>query len=251
LVWDPDLGDYAWKGGLQEGGRLGEMYSRKQVGIYATDEEASNAPLDTWIVSADRTKYGGDTNWLDLDGNGIIDGRDQVYMGQEFPVWTGGISNSFTYRNFNLFVRMDYTTGHTIFNWAKMFIDTNLFGDNNMTQDKVDNSWKEQGDIDQYSRFYWGGERVQRNNFNGTVASGNSVYFESGDFLCVRELTLSYSVPASIVSRLKINALRFNFTGNNLHYFTSYKGLNPEEGGRDDGRYAIPKNYIFGANITF
>lgn len=251
LVWDPDLGDYAWKGGLQEGGRLGEMYSRKQVSIYATDEEASNAPLDTWIVSTDRTKYGGDTNWLDLDGNGIIDGRDQVYMGQEFPVWTGGISNSFTYRNFNLFVRMDYTTGHTIFNWAKMFIDTNLFGDNNMTQDKVDNSWKEQGDIAQYSRFYWGGERVQRNNFNGTVTSGNSVYFESGDFLCVRELTLSYSVPASIVSRLKINALRFNFTGNNLHYFTSYKGLNPEEGGRDDGRYAIPKNYIFGANITF
>ena len=251
LVWDPAVGDYVWKGGLQEGERLGEMYSRNQLGIYTTDEEASNAPTDMWIVSADRTKYGGDTNWQDLDGNGIIDSRDQVFMGTEFPVWTGGIANTFGYKNFSLYVRMDYTTGHTIFNWAKMFLDMNGFGDNNMTQDKVDNSWKEQGDIAEYSRFYWGGERVQRNNFNGTTNTGNSVFFESGDFLCVRELTLSYSVPAQLLSRLKISNLRFNVTGNNLHYFTSYKGLNPEEGGRDDGRYALPRNIIFGANISF
>ncbi|WP_114748427.1 SusC/RagA family TonB-linked outer membrane protein [Pleomorphovibrio marinus] len=251
LVWDPGAQDYVWKGGLQEGGRLGEMYSRKQIGIYPTDEAAADAPTDMWIVSADRTKYGGDTEWLDLDGNGMIDSRDQVYMGQEFPVWTGGISNNISYKNFNLYVRMDYTTGHTIFNWAKMFIDTNLFGDNNMTVDKYENSWKEQGDIAEYSRFYWGGERVQRNNFNGTVNTGNSVFFEPGDFLCIRELTLSYSMPQEMVSRLRLNGVRFNFTANNLHYFTAYKGLNPEEGGRDDGRYAIPRNLNLGVNVTF
>ncbi|WP_209329699.1 SusC/RagA family TonB-linked outer membrane protein [Lunatimonas salinarum] len=251
LVWDPGVQDYVWKGGLQEGGRLGEMYSRQQIGIYPTDEAAANAPTDMWIVSSNRTKYGGDTEWLDLDGNGVIDSRDQTYMGQEFPVWTGGISNNISYKNFNLYVRMDYTTGHTIFNWAKMFIDTNLFGDNNMTVDKYENSWKEQGDVAEYSRFYWGGERVQRNNFNGTATTGNSVFFESGDFLCVRELTLSYAVPMEIVKKLRLNGVRFNFTGNNLHYFTAYKGLNPEEGGRDDGRYAVPKNYNFGVNVTF
>ncbi len=251
LIWNTAAKDYVWSGGLQEGGRLGEMFSRQQVGIYSTDEEAANAPLDTYIVSSNRTKYGGDTNWLDADGNGSIDSRDQVYMGQEFPVWTGGISNNISYKNFNLYMRMDYTTGHTIFNWAKMFIDTNLFGDNNMTGDKYENSWKEQGDIAEYSRFYWGGERVQRNNFNGTVNSGNTVFFESGDFLCVRELTLSYSIPAKVVSMLRVSAIRLNFTGNNLHYFTAYKGLNPEEGGRDDGRYALPRNYNFGVNVTF
>jgi TonB-linked SusC/RagA family outer membrane protein len=251
LVWDPSVEDYVWKGGLQEGGRLGEMYSRKQVGIYPTDEAAADAPTDMWIVSSDRTKYGGDTQWLDLDGNGIIDSRDQVYMGQEFPVWTGGITNSVTYKNFDLYIRMDYTTGHTIFNWARMFMDTNLIGDNNMTQNYVDNSWKEQGDIAQYSRFYWGGERIQRNNFNGTVTSGNSVWYEPGDFLCVRELTLSYSVPPEVTNRLGVNRIRLNVTGNNLFYFTGYSGLNPEEGGRDDGRYALPRNIIMGANITF
>lgn len=251
LIWDAGANDYVWKGGLQEGGQLGEMYSRKQVGVYTTDEEASAAPIDTYIVSADKTKYGGDTKWLDADGNGTIDSRDQVYMGTEFPTWTGGISNTFSFKNFSLYVRADYTTGHTIFNWAKMFVDTNLFGDNNMTQDKVDHSWKQQGDVAEYARFYWGGERVQRNTFNGTSTSGNSIYFESGDYLCLREVTLSYSVPSSLLSRLRITNLRFNVTGSNLHYFTAYKGLNPEEGGRDDGRYAMPKNLTFGANITF
>ena len=250
LVWDSNAGDYVWKGGLQEGGRPGEMYSRQQVGVYATDEEALTAPEDTWIVSADKTKYGGDTNWLDKDGNGIIDSRDQAYMGNEFPVWTGGFSNTLSYKNFSLYVRMDYTTGHTIFNWAKMFMDTNLFGDNNMTQDKVDDSWKQQGDVVELSRFYWGGERIQRNTFNGTASSGNSVYFESGDFLAVREVTLSYNFPQQLLSKLRITSLRFNITGNNLHYFTSYSGLNPEEGGRDNGRYALPRNIIFGVNVS-
>lgn len=251
LVWDPAANDYVWKGGLQEGGQLGEMYSRKQIGIYPTDEAALSAPTDTYIVSADKTKYGGDTQWLDHDGNGLIDSRDQVFMGTEFPVWTGGLSNTFTFKNFSLYARFDFTTGHTIFNWAKMFLDMNGFGDNNMSQDKVDNSWKEQGDIADYSRFYWGGERVQRNNFNGTVTTGNSVFFESGDFLCLRELTISYNVPSQLLSRLHMSNLRLNVTGNNLKYFTAYKGLNPEQGGRDDGRWAMPRNITFGASISF
>jgi len=58
-------------------------------------------------------------------------------------------------------------------------------------------------------------------------------------------------VPPAIVSKLRLNAIRLNFTGNNLHYFTAYKGLNPEEGGQDDGRYAMPRNYNFGVNVTF
>ena len=38
--------------------------------------------------------------------------------------------------------------------------------------------------------------------------------------------------------------------GNNLHYFTDFKGLNPEEGGQDNGRYPIPRNIITGISIT-
>ncbi|CAG5002338.1 TonB-dependent receptor P39 [Dyadobacter sp. CECT 9275] len=251
LIWDDAKQDYAWKGGLQEGVRLGEMYDRQQVRIYPTDEDAKNGPIASYIVGADKTQYGGDVEYYDADKNGTIDSRDKRYMGNAYPVWTGGLSNTLSFKNFNLYVRMDYTTGHTIFNWGRLFLDGNLYSDGNLTQRMVDRSWKKQGDITDMPRSYWGGERVQRNLFDGVTTSGNSQYMESGDFLAIREVTLSYSVPSKILNKLKIANLRFNVTANNIHYFTKYLGLNPEEGGTDDGRYAMPKNIIFGANLSF
>ncbi len=250
-VWDTAKGDYAWKGGLQEGGRLGEVYDRKQVGIYPTDAAAKAGPVATYIVGANKTQYGGDVEYQDTDKNGLIDSRDQVYMGNIFPTWTGGFTNSMSYKNFSLDVRVDYTTGHTIFNWARMFMDMNGYGDGNITQRLVDRSWKKQGDVTDMPRSYWGGERTQRNLFNGIATAGNSLYQESGNFLALREVTLSYNVPTKFLKKIKMSNLRLNATGNNLHYFTNYMGLNPEEGGQDDGRYAMPKNIMFGANISF
>lgn len=250
-VWNDKLQDYAWKGGLQEGGTVGDLYTIKQIGIYSTDEEAANAPIYTYIVGADKTQFGGDTKWLDSDGNGEIDGRDQVYVGNTYPKWTGGFSNSVSYKGVGLYLRMDYTTGHTIFNYGKLFLDMNGYSDGTFTRDKYENSWKQQGDETTQSRYYWGGERTQRNNFLGVSDRGNSIFYQRGDFLCVREVTLSYTFPQTLVNRIKLAGLRLNITGNNLYYFTKYDGLNPEEGGRDNGRYPMPKNFIFSANITF
>ena len=250
-IWDTEKGEYAWKGGLQEGGRLGEMYDRKQVGIYSTDAAAKAGPIATYIVGANKSQFGGDVEYLDVDKNGSIDSRDQVYMGNMFPDWTGGFTNSIRYKNFNLDIRLDYTTGHTIFNWARMFLDMNGYGDGNLTQRMVERSWKKQGDVTDMPRSYWGGERTQRNIFNGLATSGNSEYNESGNFLALREVTLSYNVPGKLLKKVKMSNMRLNVTGNNLHYFTNYLGLNPEEGGQDNGRYAMPKNFIFGANISF
>lgn len=251
LVWDDNAKDYVWKGGLQEGGRMGDLYTLQQEAIYATDQEAAQGPTYTYIVGADKTQYGGDVKYYDADGNNIIDSRDQRYMGNVYPVWTGGFSNTVSYKGFSLYVRMDYTTGHTIFNYGKLFLDMNGYSDGSFTIDKYENSWKQPGDIATQSRYYWGGERVQRNNFLGVTDRGNSIFYQKGDFLCLREITLSYSLPTEFLQRFKISGLRLNVTGNNLHYFTKYKGLNPEEGGRDDGRYPMPKNLIFSASISF
>jgi TonB-linked outer membrane protein, SusC/RagA family len=250
-VWDESRQDYMWKGGLQEGGTVGDLYTLKQIGIYRTDEEAANAPVYTYIVGADKTQFGGDAKWLDSDGNGVIDSRDQVYIGNTYPKWTGGFSNSLSYKGVGLYLRMDYTTGHTIFNYGKLFLDMNGYSDGTFTKDKYENSWKQPGDEATQSRYYWGGERTQRNNFFGVTDRGNSIFYQRGDFLCVREVTLSYTFPQALVNRIKLAGLRLNATGNNLYYFTKYDGLNPEEGGRDNGRYPMPRNFIFSANITF
>jgi TonB-linked SusC/RagA family outer membrane protein len=258
-VWDPAVGAYVWKAGTTagstgavptsfiEGGRIGDMYAYKQVGIYATDAEAALAPYDTGATvdfgsATARTKYGGDVNWADIDGNNIIDPRDQVYVGNFYPTWTGGFSNYFSYKGFSLAIRTDFATGHTIYNYAKVFADGQQQGDAMPTKDFIEKSWKKQGDITNTPRY------VHQINVN---ISRNSTYYEKGDFLALREVTLGYNLPASLLKKIRMSSVRFNLTGNNLHYFTKYSGQSPEEGGVDNGHYPIPRGFTLGTNISF
>jgi hypothetical protein len=256
-VWDPAANAYVWKAGWSagsafgsptsfiEGGRIGDMYAYKQLGIYATDAEAAKGPVDRGatqdLVGGGFTKYGGDVNYADIDGNGIIDTRDQVYVGNVFPTWTGGFSNYFTYKAVSLAIRTDFTTGHTIYNYAKVIADAQFQGDLMPTKDFIDKSWKKQGDITNTPRY--------THQINGDVHR-NSTSYEKGDFLCLREITLSYNLPPNLLKRIKMNSLRFNITGNNLHYFTNYSGPVPEEGGSDNGHYPNPRAIILGINLS-
>jgi len=245
-VWDESVQDYVWKGGLQEGGNIGDYYEYYQLGVYATDEDAMSAPAD--IRASVQEKRGGNIIWQDSDGNGIIDSRDMVYMGNIYPKWTGGFTNTLSYKNFSLLARFDFTTGHTIQNYARGFMNGMWKLNMNMTQDMVDQSWREQGDVTNMSVYGWYSARGAADISPSRLGQ---FYYESGNFLAVRELTLTYNVPSSLLEKINIYSIRLNATGNNLHYFTTYKGLNPEEGGRDYGRYPVPRNITFGANITF
>lgn len=243
-VWDPSKGDYGWLGGLQEGGRVGDLFMYQQTGVYTTDAEAAAGPPD---LISNVTRLGGDAKWEDVDKNGVIDDKDRVYAGNIYPVWTGGFTNTLSYKNIELYVRMDYTTGHTIYNFTNMFYLAQLQGDNGLSTGILQ-SWQKPGDVTNVPRLYWGDPRA--NHYRGN--EGSSVYYEKGDFLAVREITIAYTLPAGWLKKAKISNLRFNLTANNLHYFTNAatKSLNPEEGGTDSGRYPNPRNFIIGARIT-
>jgi TonB-linked SusC/RagA family outer membrane protein len=259
-IYDPTSKTYIWVPGFSAGGAfnnpssfmegyaIGDMYAFKQIGVYATDADAATAPVDMSVpvdqvnAANGRKKYGGDVNFLDADGNNIIDSRDQVYVGNMFPKWTGGFSNYFTYKSFGLNIRTDFTLGHTIYNYAQAFADGQLQGDLMPTKEYIDKSWKKQGDITDVPRYLF-------QNSQGSI-SRNSTYYEKGDFLCIREVTFSYTLPASILHRVKIANCRVYATGNNLYYFTKYRGPVPEDGGSDNGRYPIPRNFTLGVNIS-
>jgi TonB-linked SusC/RagA family outer membrane protein len=251
-IWVPGFGAGAVFGNpasYMEGYAIGDMYAYKQVGIYATDADAANGPLDKGATldqvnpANGYKKYGGDVEWLDKDGNGVIDNYDMVYVGNMFPKWTGGFSNYFTYKRFNLNIRTDFTLGHTIYNYARVVADGQLQGDLMPTKDYIDKSWKKQGDITDVPRYLF-------QNSQGSI-SRNSTYYEKGDFLCLREVTLGYTFAPELLKKMKIIGLRLNVTGNNLHYFTKFRGPMPEDGGADNGRYPNPRNITIGANVTF
>ena len=107
-VFDPSVGKVVWVGGLQEGGTLGDIYAFQQVSIFASADEVSKIAgtrkdLVAQIGGPNST-YGtgkitaGDVNWGDLDKNDTIDSRDQVYVGNIFPKWTGGFTFNISYK---------------------------------------------------------------------------------------------------------------------------------------------------------
>ena len=252
-AWNPEINDYDWVGGLQEGGRIGDLFAWKSLGIYATDEEAKADPVvDMMDPYEDKTKYGGDTRWYDADGNGEINEKDICYMGNTYPKWTGGISSSWSWKNFDLYLRMDYMTGHTIFNEQKIFLCGRWAGNLNIPQEMIDKSWKNQGDVAALPVYI---PNEDYNLWRGGDWYGlgmmNSEFYESGNYLCIRELTLGYRLPLTGVMNKIFQNLKVNVTGNNLHYFTKYSGANPEFGGKDAGRYPLPRNVIFGVSATF
>lgn len=251
-VYDLKTKKYDWEGGLQEGGTLGNMFAWKQIGIYPTDKAASTAPKDMTMPFVDKTKYGGDVEYADKDGNDTIDTRDLYYMGQPYPIWTGGMTNVFSYKNFTFLLRFDYMTGFTIYNQAKIFLSGG-WSTVNFPEDMVTKGWHKQGDKAEYPQYvdgtanysYWRGSQ------NYTNQTTNSMFYESGNFLCIREVTLNYAVPLHSLQKSKIKDLEFNITGSNLYYFTKYDGMNPELGGVDAGRYPMPRNLTIGATISF
>ena len=246
FVWDSKLGDYAWKGGLQEGGRIGDLYGYQQVSIYATDEEAAAGPVDTLIPRDDKTKHGGDVNWLDADNNNIIDPRDRVYMGNQYPDLTGGFSNQFKYKNLSLNVRLDYSLGGTLYYETGARIEGNFSGANAISSNVL-RSWENQGDITDIPKYYWADQNANWNVWN---ARGSSRFFQKTDYLSLREVTLAYNLPSTILEKIKLQNMRFHLTGSNLHYFTKYEGLNPEQSDSDVA-YPIPREVIFGVSINF
>ena len=167
-------------------------------------------------------------------------------MGNSIPRVTGGFTNTLSYKNLSLIVRMDYTLGATIYYETGARLEGNFSGANAISGHML-RSWQKQGDITDIPRYYWADQNAQWNVWNNR---GNSRFYQSTDFLCLREVTLAYSLPKNLLNRIGLTDVRLNFTGSNLIYFTKYEGLSPEQTDTETA-YPNPRSYIFGASITF
>jgi len=243
-VYDPEKEEYVWVGGLQEGKPLGNMYAYHQIGIYTNEKQLEDAPKDMLIPGTDKSKRLGDVMFEDVDGNGVIDSRDQVYVGNQYPDWTGGFTTTLQYKNLSLRARADVATGHTIRNHTRATLTGQFQGDVNISKAVLD-SWREPGDQTDIPRYYWADQLARNNLFRG-----NSNYYEDGDYLAIQEITLSYTFPDQWLSPLGLSRARINATGSNLGYITAYRGLLPEEGGFDDGRYPNPRSFTVGVSVS-
>lgn len=261
IVFDKNLNDYVKVGGTAEGERYGGRWAYNMIGVYATDADAANAPKD--VEANNRVKKGGDAIWEDVDGNGIIDSRDMVFMGYIRPDRTGGMVNTFSYKNLSMRVVADFAVGHVIDNSFKGR-SLGSARNNNMTLSDVmsGNIWNNQGDIATIPKYTVQSDadynyRNHLRSSNGLASSSgyitaNSLYHSKGDFLALREVSLSYRLQANFLKKAHISAVNLYAGVYNIGYLTKYDGLMPEIfTGNDQGSYPRPRQYNFGASFTF
>ncbi len=230
-------------GGIAVGEPLGRIYGYKVDHIIQTLEEANNALYDTesfgFRVSdglrIKGRKDAGDYEWCNMPGSArdagaeIINSEDMFLLGNVTPTATGGLGNTFKFGNFSLYIYLDYAFGHSIINGMKSHLLKNTMGDcNSMLGSLVYDCWTHEGDTDaKYARYTPNDSDWGNRNWRGV----SSFMVERGDFLCVRDVSLSYDLPEKWISKAKMKKATVGFSGNTLHYFTAVTGAVSTETG--------------------
>jgi TonB-linked SusC/RagA family outer membrane protein len=149
--------------------------------------------------------------------------EDRSILGSSSPSWFGGFNNTFTYKNFDLAVFFRFSGGNKIMNASRQTSLLNLNFANNGKE--ILGRWQskeKQGD-GLTPRI---GYNYDTSLFNNGFA--DSHFVEDGSFLKLSNLTLGYTLPHSLLSKLDITKVHFYVQGQNLFTLTKYKGLDPE-----------------------
>lgn len=213
---------------------IGEFYGYQVAGVFQTDAEAAAWP----------GFKKGDFKYADINGDGTIDLRDRVVLGNPNPKFTYGLNTNFAYKNFDLTVDIQGVADVDVFN-ANL---SSRFGNENFTKDFFDHRWTGPGTSNTYPSADLAG---------GLNNAPNSFYVEKGDYIRLRNIQLGYSLPTAIVNKWKMQRLRVFLNAQNAVNIFGYKGFSPEVGGTptnagiDTNVYPLFATYNFGVNVTF
>jgi len=226
------LGSIAGRGDailIQEGHSLGELYGYVFAGV---DPQTGNA---YYLNSAGEPTF-------------TPSADDRRVIGNSNPDFIYGFTNDISYKGFTLTIFLQGLSGNDMLNATR--IDTEGMTDPKNQATAVLKRWRNPGDITDIPRASWG---------DATNSRISTRFIEDGSYMRIKTLSLSYQLPVSFVSKLKISNARIYATGENLFTFTNYSGFDPEvnafssntETGIDYGTYPQTRNVIFGLSVTF
>ncbi len=165
---------------IRVGQPTGQFYGYVSDGIFRDQEEVN--------TSAQKTAKPGDRRYKDLNEDGRITADDRTYIGSAQPKFIGGITNTFTFKGFELSVFFQYSYGNKIFNYNKIELELPA-GIQNVKKDLV-NRWSPDNPDGKYPRA----------TTNRTIEFSDQ-YIEDGSFLRARNVSLSYQLPQALVQK--------------------------------------------------
>lgn len=214
------------------------MYSKSRYESMSPAEKAKS-----WYVGA------GDAKWKDVNGDGIIDDRDMVNVGNLTPRWFGGFNTTLNWKGLQFYARFDYALGFWTMDQASSWYDGCGQGTYNATTNVLD-SWSPENPDGKYPKYVWADLFGACNYFRPST-----LYAYRGDYLAIRELSLSYSLPKKLLDKTFLKNVVISVAGQNLGYLTAAPTNTPEVarsgyGASGDG-YGLPRTILFGLDLTF
>jgi TonB-linked SusC/RagA family outer membrane protein len=235
---------------------LGEMYGYISNGTYKY-EDFNKDTNGIYTLKPEITTNGnirnniqpGDIKYKDLNGDGVVNTSDYTTIGHGLPIHTGGFSNNFTYKGFDLNVFFQWSYGNDILNANRVLFDGNTKNQFYFNQfASYENRWSPENPTSDIFRT--------RGYFGGGYASQ---FVEDGSFLRLKTVSLGYNFDSKVLRKFHLKGLRLYCSGQNLYTWTDYSGGDPEvntynsalTSGFDFSAYPRARVISFGTSITF
>ena len=226
----------------------GMMYGFIYDGTYKPEDFDAAGNLRDGIPAYKGNKMQpGDMKYRDMNGDGKIDDYDRTIIGCGQPLHTGGFSNNFTWKNFDLNIFFSWSYGNDILNANRLIFESGWKSQTNQLASYA-NRWTPSNPTSDTPR---------------AAATGSEEYssrvIEDGSFLRLKNVSLGYTIPSRQLRKAGISSLRLYVSADNIWTWTNYSGPDPEVSTRNSvltpgfDWSAYPRAYGFtaGVNITF
>jgi TonB-linked SusC/RagA family outer membrane protein len=249
---------------------IGSFYGYIYDGIFATanDFKTHALPADQSgtprpIANAQGGIWYGDRMYKDLNGDSIVDTRDQTFLGSPQPKFQFGFNNSFNYKGFDLNIFFSGNVGNKVYNQLPVnqtnpLNNTNYFtGVLNYAKTALVDPAGDRNDVNNVFVTNPNTTIVSLRNDN-TNENGRftNLFLEDASFIRCKNLTIGYNLPQNILAKAHIYSLRLYANVSNAFTITKYTGMDPEvgswnplEAGYDGGYYPQSRVFTFGVNV--
>lgn len=232
----------------QVGKPTGMMYGFIYEGTYKPEDfDAAGNLLNGVPAYKGNKMQPGDMKYRDMNGDGKIDDYDRTIIGCGQPLHTGGFSNNFTWKNFDLNIFFSWSYGNDLINANRLIFES---------------GWKSQ--TNQFASYAnrWTPDNPT-SDIPRAVATGSEEYssrvIEDGSYLRLKNVSLGYTIPSRQLRKAGISSMRIYVSADNIWTLTNYSGPDPEVSTRNSvltpgfDWSAYPRAYGFtaGVNISF
>jgi len=211
-------------------------------GIFQSYEEIAKHAVQTAGSNPTTSTAPGDIRFKDLNGDGVINDQDRTNIGNANPTFTYGLTNTVTYKGFELSVFIQGSEGNRVLNFTRWYTEGGVSNGN--YSNKVIERWTGPGTSNSMPRLI-----LNDPNGNNRVSDR---FVEDASYIRLKNIRLAYTLPASVTKFSKLKRTQLYVSAQNLVTITNYSGLDPEVGGGVDiGFYPQARTFLAGITVDF